>query len=104
MKLLLALIIIAAAQAQKTTTHALKFTAGAMFCTFERREPAALSGLHLECIAATASIKEDAVIAAPGLTGSFFAAKDAISWTFQPAGVALLYKVTANGKVETGSL
>ncbi len=93
--------------AQRTTTHALQVTAGAMRCSFERREPAALSGLHLECVSPTSSVKTDAVIAvgSSGQSGSFYAGPDAILWTFQrPVDGPLLYKVTANGKADTGSL
>lgn len=100
--------MLAVAQAQKVTTHSVKFVAGSLHCTFERREPASLTGLHIECVGATASVKQDTVIAvgSSGQNGQVFVDRDAISWTFQRPAVdgALLYKITANGKAETGAL
>lgn len=105
---LLSLILIAAAHAQTVKVHALKVSAGAMACTFERRAPAALTGLFVECVAVTANVKQNGVIevGSAGYSGQLLIERDTISWTIQrpTAEGALLYKITANGKTETGSL
>lgn len=100
------LILIATAHAQTVKVHSLKFTAGSLYCTLERREPAALTGLHMECVSATSSIKQEAIVSGVGLSGQFGAGQDTLKWTIQSPSEtgAYMYKITANGKAETGSL
>lgn len=92
--------------AQKAATY--KVHAGASYCTFINYKPMALTGLHIECGSATTTMALDAVIAVGGngLGGQFLDGRDSVSWTFQrsTAEGPLMYKVTANGKSETGLL
>lgn len=106
MKALLTALLITAASAQTVKVRALRVSAGASVCTFESREPVALTGLHIECVSASASLKQDTVLTVGAAqTGQWYAGRDSLTWTFQrPAGGPLMYKTTANGMVETGSL
>lgn len=92
--------------AQKAATY--KVHAGASYCTFTNYKPMALTGLHIECGSATTTMALDAVIATggSGLGGRFLDGSDSISWAFQRSAAEgpLMYKVTANGKSETGLL
>ncbi len=93
----------------QSTSTVFKVTAGAANCTFTNHQPAAITGLHIECSAAAASTKSDTVLApapAMGQTGQFSADRDAITWAFQrpSANGPLMYRIVANGKTKTGSL
>ncbi len=92
-----------ASKAAVVTVHA-----GTSTCTFTNYRPMTLTGVHVECVGAAASTKQDVVIAVglAGMRGQFSEGADVISWTLQrpAADGPLLYKVTANGKAETGSL
>ncbi len=109
-KLLLTLLLTAVAFPQagtKSTNAILKVPAGSLLCTFTNSRPIALTGLHMDCTSSNSTLKQDLVIAIGSKsTGQFLAEKDSIQWTFQRDSVdgSLLYKVNANGKVESGSL
>lgn len=101
-------LLIAAAHAQtitKSTLHMLKVSAGDIHCTFTNYQPAALTGLHMECVTSTGSLKQDDVISGAGKTGQLFVNRDTIKWTFQKqADGSLLYKITANDTPGIGTL
>lgn len=98
--------LLALAPAQKTTTHTLHFTAGTIHCTFTSYFPPALTGLHVECITPTGSVKLDTPLTPAPYFGALYSDQDSLTWTFEQSsrGVPALYKIVANGKLEVGSL
>ncbi len=101
--LFFALLILA--PGQKVTTHTLKVSAGSIHCTFTNLSPPALTGLHVDCLSPTSSLKLDTVLTPTGTTGTFLSERDSLTWIFQlPSPGPALYKVNSNGKIETGSL
>ncbi len=113
MKILLCCLITNGYAQVAEVTHKpvpLKVAAGPIYCTFTNQKPEALTGLHIECVSPSASLKQDTVITtAPSLghSGQFTADGSMITWSFQRGADrrgGLLYKVVANGKTESGSL
>ncbi len=110
MKILLIFLVaglICAQTSSNSRSTVVKVTSGASYCTFTNFHPMAMTGLHIDCGSATTAMKLDLVMAigSSGHSGSFNA-PDSITWTFRrtTADGALMYKVVANGKTETGSL
>lgn len=108
MKLLLLLLAGASWGQVGRKAVTVKVHAGTTYCTFTNYQPMALTGLHIECGSPTANSTSDTVIAVGtvGLTGQFLAGSDSVSWRFirPTADGVLMYRVTANGLPETGSL
>lgn len=98
--------ILALSPAQKTTSHTLKLQSGSIHCTFTNYSPPVLTGLHVDCVTPTSSVKLDNPLTASPFTGAVLSERDSLTWTFQQSSPTspALYKTNANGKIDTGSL
>ncbi len=90
----------------RTATY--KAMAGTVYCVFTAQTPAALTGVHIECVGPGATLTQDTVLAlepALGQKGQFISGRDLIKWQLRaPLDGHTTYTVEANGKKSTGSL
>ncbi len=108
MRPLIALLILATAAGQPgQRAVSMKLTAGPLACTFTNFYPRAETGLHIQCTGTIGTSKSDTSIQLlKSHSGQVTEENHIITWTFQrpTQDGALLYKLTADGVAQTGSL